>query len=115
MSGNMRQQTLTVASGATVSSTFVASGFNDFGVILPSTFDGTSLTFEVGYANSGTITWMGLFNLATNVTLTVAASRAYPLSTAAVAGLDLKPWQYWRLITAAQTGATEIVAFGKSS
>lgn len=115
MSGALRRLELTIASGATVSSAFVASGFNDFGIILPSTFDGTAMGFEVGYDNAGTVTWMGLFNLGTAVNLACAASRAYPLSTAAVAGLDLRPWQYWRCITAAQTGATVLVAFGKAS
>ena len=108
MSNIVRTTSLTVASGATVSNEFVAGGFNAFGLIIPSTFDGTGITFEVGYSDVGTMNWMGLYNLATTVTMVVAASRAYKLPD------DLKPFPYWRMLTAAQTGATVFVAFGKS-
>jgi hypothetical protein len=105
---NTRRQDLTVASGATVSTHFVGSGFSAFGLITPAGMEGTVVTFEVGYYNSGTITWTPLNNLATAAFLTVAASKAYKLPD------DLRPFSEWRLLTAAQTGAAVFVVFGKS-
>jgi hypothetical protein len=105
---NVSRQNLTVASGATVSTHFVGSGFSSFGLITPSGLDGTAVTFEVGYYSDATITWTPLNNLATAVSLTVAASKAYKLPD------DLRPFSEWRMITAAQTGAAVFTVFGKS-
>ena len=106
---NVRQQTLTVASGATVSTHFVGSGFSSFGLVTPAGMEGTTITFEVGvYDATGTLQFTALNNLATAAFLTVAASKAYKLPD------DLRPFSEWRLITAAQTGAAVFVAYGKS-
>lgn len=109
MTSIVRNQTLTVASGATVSSVFSASGFSSFGMILPSTFDGTSVAFEVA-SEVGSTTFTTLYSAAnTAVAMTVAASRAYPLPS------ELTSFPAFRLITAAQsTTSTLITVLGKS-
>lgn len=105
------RQNLVVASGATVSTHFSAQGSTSFGIVTPANLVGTAITFEVGVSGSGTIAWTPLNNLGTAVLLnvaTVAASKAYK------APADLAPFEYWRLITPAQTsGAATFVAFGK--
>jgi hypothetical protein len=106
---SVSRQSLTVASGATVSSHFVGSGFSSFGIVTPSGMEGTTLTFEVGYYANNTVTWTPLNNLATAVTLTVAASKAYKLPD------DLRPFSEWRFTIAEQTGAAVFVVFGKSN
>ena len=105
---NVSRQDLTVASGATVSTMFVGSGFSAFGVITPAGMEGTSLSFEVGYYNAGTITWTPLNSGTSPVSMTVATSKAYKLPD------DLRPFAEWRLITDQQTGAAVFVVYGKS-
>lgn len=106
---NTVRQDLTVASGATVSSHFVGSGFSSFGLITPAGMEGTAVTFEVGYYDAtGGLIWTTLNNLATAVSLTVAASKAYKLPD------DLRPFREWRMLTAQQTGAATFVVYGKS-
>lgn len=107
MTSIVRTQTLAVASGATVSSVFQASGFSSFGVALPSDFQGTSISFEV--ASLGSTTFTTLYNLATAVSLTVAASRAYALPA------DLTPFPAFRIVTPSQgTSSGLLTVFGKS-
>lgn len=109
---NTRKVSLVVASGATVSTEFPAAGFSSFGIITPANFVGTVITFEVGVSGSGTIAWTTLNNLGTAALLnvaTVAASKAYKAPD------DLRPFEYWRMITPAQTsGAATFICFGKS-
>ena len=106
---NVRRENLAVASGATVSTHFSAGGFSAFGVVTPANLTPTSITFEVGVSGSGTIAWTPLNNLATAVSLTVAASKAYKLPD------DLRPFEYFRFIAASQTsGAATYVVFGKA-
>lgn len=105
---NVSKQTLTVASGATVSTHFTGSGFSSFGIITPAGMEGTAVTFEVGYYDSGTITWTALNTGTAATSLTVAASRAYKLPD------DLRPFAEWRILTAAQTGAATFIVYGKS-
>lgn len=103
-----RSENLTVASGATVSSVFSGAGLSVLGIIVPSNLSGTAMTFEVASSVDST-TFTALTNLATSVSLTVAASKAYKLPA------DLAPFPFFRIVTAAQTsGPTVFQVFGKS-
>ncbi len=107
MTSIVRTQSLTVASGATVSTIFSASGYTAFGMLVPSTFDGTSVTFEVSDFTASAFT--ALYSAAnTVVSMTIGVSRAYPLPA------ELTAFPNWRFITPAQTGATVFTVFGKS-
>jgi hypothetical protein len=109
---NVRRESLVVASGATVSTHFSAGGFSSFGIVTPANLAGTVITFEVGISGSGTIAWVPLNNLGTAALLnvaTVVANKAYKAPD------DLRAFEYFRLITPAQSsGAATFVVFGKS-
>lgn len=106
---NTSKQSLSIASGATVSSQFNAGGFSAYGAVFPSNLTGTAVTFEVGVQGGATIAWTTLNTGTAATSLTVAASKAYKLPD------DLRPWEYWRFICAANSsGAATVVVFGKS-
>jgi hypothetical protein len=101
----------TVASGATVSSVIMASEFNRFGLLVPSDFDGTTISFQVS-ANGNNPDATSFSTLcataSTGISLVVAASQAYDLSD------TLRAWPAWRIITPAQTGAAVLTVVMKS-
>lgn len=109
MSGSVRTVTISVASGATVSTIFQGSGFSEFAISVPAAFVGTSVTFQTA-TDEVAGDWQPLYSSAnTQVSMTMAASRNYPAPS------ELKAWPYWRIITAsAQTGTTSFVAVGKA-
>lgn len=108
MTSIVRTQTLTVASGATVSSVFQAAGYTNFAAAFPSDFAGTSVSFEVAPLSSTSFTT--LYSAAnTAVSLTVSASRAYPLPA------ELAAFPVFRIVTPSQgTASGLITVFGKS-
>lgn len=108
MTSIVRSQTLAVASGATVSTIFQASGFSSFGIVFPSDFAGTSITFQVAPLSSTSFTTLyGAANTA--VAMTVAASRAYPLPS------ELTAFPVFRIVTPSQgTASGLLTVFGKS-
>lgn len=108
MTSIVRSQTLAVASGATVSSEFQASGYTNFGIIFPSDFAGTGVSFEVAPLSSTSFTT--LYSAAnTAVAMTVAASRAYPLPA------ELVAFPVFRIVTPSQgTASGLLTVFGKS-
>lgn len=78
-----------------------------YGLVIPSSFDGTTIGFSV--SADGT-TYQTLYdNTATVVSMTVAASRSYDLPVA------LAVWPFWKLTTGtSQTGATAFIVIAKS-
>jgi hypothetical protein len=71
-------QTATIASGATASDAIKLDGFSFGGIILPSTYDGTAMTFTVSDAVEGT--YVALEDAAgVAIPLVVEASKAYVL------------------------------------
>jgi hypothetical protein len=71
-------QTATIASGATSSDAIKLDGFSFGGIILPSTYDGTAMTFTVSDAVEGT--YVALEDDAgASLALVVEASKAYTL------------------------------------
>lgn len=90
-------QTLTIASGQTVSSVASTAGSAMFGLKLPAAFTGTVLTFQVSHDN---VTFQALydeFNVA--VSVTVAISRSYNLPSALCA------WPYFKVVSGSAEGA----------
>lgn len=73
----------TIAASGTKSSGIDISGFALCGVILPSTFDGTALSFEVSVDDSS---YYVLRDSAGDISFTVAASRALALDPALFSG-----------------------------
>lgn len=72
-----------------------------YGLIIPSNFDGTQISFVVSHDNS---TFVALYDVDNaQVLMTVAASRAYDLPT------ELAPWQYWKIVTLTAQATTDTI------
>jgi hypothetical protein len=99
MSGS-RRATVTIADGGTESTAFETYGAERLGVILPSTFDGTTLGIKVAEKWGGT--YATLNDDSGAVSLTVAAGGAYVLPDA------VRAFPAFKLVAGAQTGATAI-------
>lgn len=98
----MAATNVTVANGETTSGEFDARGYGSFGLVVPSTFDGTAISFTVASATAGT--YQALYDIGNNqVTMTVAASRSYDLPA------ELMAWPFWKIVCGtAQGGAGTI-------
>lgn len=78
-----------------------------YGLVVPSTFDGTTISFVVSHDDS---TYQALYDTTNSlVSMTVAASRSYDLPT------ELASWQFWKIVTgsAQTTGDTVFVVVAK--
>ena len=98
---HLHQQIISVvlATSTTISQAFDARPGAMFGLVVPSTFDGTAITFQVSHDN---VTYQALydeFNVA--VGLTVAASRSYNLPSA------LAPWAFWKIVCGSAQTTTD--------
>ena len=83
-------RTLTIANGATASEAFFFGPYAMAAVIMPSTLDGTALTFQV---SGDGVTYVALDDgEGAAVGMTVAASKAYALPDA------LAVYQYFKLV-----------------
>lgn len=93
--------TVVIATSTTVSEAYPAQGRALFGLVIPSTFDGTVITFQV---SADGVTYQALYDeFNTQVSMTVAASRSYNLPTA------LAPWAYWKIICSSAQTTTDTV------
>lgn len=106
---------LTVADSATTSGAFIASGEVTFGLVVPSGFDGTTITFTVSaddpaHVAEADATYQALYNASNvQVSMTLAASRSYDLPA------ELSAWPRWKIVTGtAQTNATVFTVVGKA-
>jgi hypothetical protein len=82
---------MVVANGATVSSIIDLTGFSSRGLIVGSQFDGTTITFQVSDTLAGT--YVALYDITnTQVSMTVAASRAYDLPG------ELMVWRFIKIV-----------------
>ena len=106
-----RVVTANVASGATISSVIMTSGFVRYGLELPAAFTGTAITFQVTSDLNGATGFQVLCSSATTaVTMTVAASRSYDLTD------TLRAWQGFKIVTGtAQATAVALVVSMVSS
>lgn len=95
-------QTATIASGATASGAVDARGASGGGYALPSTFDGTTLTFTVCSTSGGT--YQTLYDQYGNaLSVTVAASRSYPLPQ------ELFGWPYFKFVAGTSQSTTDTI------
>ena len=93
--------TATVASTETVSGAVDTRGYDAFGVVVPSTFDGTEISFQVSADNS---TFQALYDITGQlVTMPVAASRSYDLPG------ELTAWPYFKIVCATPQASTSTV------
>ena len=98
--------TLTIANAQTTSGAMTAGSYAMFGLVIPSAFTGTSISFTVSADNS---TFQTLYDSNGNeVTLAVAASRSFDLPSA------LASWPYWKVVSnASEGGARSLVVVAK--
>jgi hypothetical protein len=96
-----------LATSTTISEACALGGSAIFGLVVPSTFDGTTITFQVSHDGTTYQALYDEFNVA--VSMTVAASRSYNLPSA------LAPWSYLKLVcgSAQTTTDTAFVIVGK--
>jgi len=94
--------TLQVANAGQISAAADVAGYSIVGIVVPSTFDGTQISFQVSH---DAITYQQLFDASnTAVVMTVAASRTY------APWAELQGWRAIKIVTTtAQTGATDFV------
>lgn len=102
-----RKATLTISASGTVSTAFSAAGFESFGVVLPATFTGTTLTFQVSADGS---TYQALDNgSGSAVSITVAQAKSYALPA------GLTAWPYFKIVSGSTEGsARSLVVVAKS-
>lgn len=102
-----RSNTITIANGEATSTAFDARGFATFGIVLPASFTGTSLTFQVSHDNS---TFQALHNTAGNaVSQTVAQGKSYILPA------ELAPWRYFKVVSGSNEAAARTLVVMASS
>jgi len=100
--------TCTVTSGQTVSAAIDTAGFRNMGLVVPSTFDGTAITFQVSHDNS---TYSALYDILNNqVSMTISVSRNYDLPG------ELMAWRYIKIVcgTSQATTDTDFVVVGRT-
>ncbi len=92
--------TATIAVGAASTGPVDARGYAGGGYILPSTFDGTALTFTVCDTEGGT--YQTLYDqYGGALSVTVAASRSYPLPQ------ELFGWPYFKFVAGTSQSTTD--------
>lgn len=94
--------TCTVASGNTVSGAVDLAGIRNMGLIVPSTFDGTAITFQVSDTLGGT--YVGLYDITNaQVSMTITTSRAYDLPG------ELMAWRFVKIVCGTAQAATDTI------
>lgn len=109
-------KTLTIANGATTSSAFTsAASYAAYGLQVPDTFTGASISFEVAVDENN---FKALYEIADatagppatqrQVTMAVTQGRSYDLPVA------LTAWPSWRIVSASsEGGARSLLVCGK--
>lgn len=94
--------TCTVTSGGATSAAVDLAGYRNFGLIVPSTFDGTTITFTVSDTSGGT--YVALYDITgTQVSMTIAASRAYDLPG------ELMVWRFLKIVCGTSQATSDTV------
>jgi hypothetical protein len=100
---------VSIALGTTISSAFDTAGMRNLGLLVPSTFDGVSLSFLVSDSLAGT--YLALYDITNaQVVMTIAASRAYDMPG------ELTAWRFIKLVanTAQLTTTTDFTLVYRS-
>ena len=98
---------LTIASGQTVSDAFDAREFAAFGVVIPATLTGSTISFQVSHDG---VTFQALHKNTSDVawSITVTDAKCYPLPS------DLESWPFFKIVSAsAETPARTLYIVGK--
>jgi hypothetical protein len=96
--------TVTIAATGTVS-TALSLGDKDFvGILLPSTFDGTTITFSVCETVNGTYQPLQLSTASVALSITTAASSAITLDP-----IIFKPWSFVKITSGSTQTTTDTV------
>lgn len=109
MAAITKRATLTIANAATVSDAFRSADCVAFGLQMPGTFTGTSISFQVS-ADRGT-TFQALYDStgSTLVSVSVAASRSYDLPA------ELTAFDSFKIVSgSSEGGARSLVVIGKA-
>lgn len=95
--------TAAIANGATTSGAVSLEGVTILGIIMPATFTGTALTFQVCDTSGGT--YVALYD-STNaaVSVTVGTSRAYYLDPAIFAA-----WRFVKVVSGSTEGGARSI------
>lgn len=94
--------TCTVTVAGTTSAAVDLAGFRNVGLIVPSTFDGSTITFTVSDTLAGT--YVSLYDITnTQVSLTIAASRAYDLPG------EVCVWRFLKIVCGTAQATTNTV------
>lgn len=104
--GQVAPITATIANGQTTSGAIDARGLSQIGLVMPSAFTGTTISFNVSADGA---TYQALYD-ATNtlVSVTVAASRSYALPSTLLA------WPYFKIVSgSAEAAARTLTITGK--
>jgi hypothetical protein len=92
---------VTVNVGQTLSGGVDTAGYGNMGLIVPSDFDGTSISFQVSVDSGAYVPLYDITN--TQVVMTVAAGRAYDLPG------ELMVWRYFKLVCGTAQATTNTV------
>lgn len=101
-----------IADSTTVSNSIDLENKTLVGIVVPSTFDGTTITFQVSHDD---VTYQALYDDGgTAVSVTTAASRSVGMTAAKAEALA--PWRYIKLVagTVQTTTDTELLVVTKS-
>lgn len=91
----------TITSGSATSNAVDISSWAIFGFQLPSAFTGATVTFQVSADGSNFTTLKD--QTGTTITMTVAASFAYPFPD------EVSPWSYVKIVSASNEAATRSI------
>jgi hypothetical protein len=98
----LRTETVTISSSGTVSSAVDVENLSVVGIIMPATFTGTTITFQVSDDNS---TFQALYNANnTAVSMSVTQGRSYGL----VPG-DFAAWRYIKVVSSSTEGTARVI------
>jgi hypothetical protein len=98
-----RYPTVTIASGQTVSAAIDLTEYTLVGIIMPSTFTGTTMTFQASADNS---TFVAMKDTSgSTISYTVGTSRYIPLDPSIFAGI-----RFLKLVSGSSEGQDDIIA-----
>ena len=93
--------TISIGTSTTVSNTVDVRGYDIVGIVIPSTFDGSVISFQVSNDN---VTFQPLYDFSDSlVTMTVTPSRSYPVYA------ELIGWSYIKIICSTAQATTDTV------
>lgn len=94
-----RVESVTISNGGTTSTAIDTSGLSILGIVIPSSFTGTAISFQTSIDNS---TYNNLYNTSnTLVSMNVTQARSYGIVPSDFAG-----WRFLKLVSNATEGGS---------